>query len=1064
MHPFNNEPLQDPILSGRDSELEELKRFLDRAISGEGSIVFISGEAGTGKTRLVKEFLKKAEKTDAIILKGWCQSETAIPYFPFVEAFDSYLSLNDNAQAQYNFALNQNVKIKSWLSTIDPPKLITNIQDQPQVWKDRAFFGVAEELMLLAEKKVLILFLDDIHWADSASLSLLQYLARKVCFERILILASFRSEQLEINSRNNKSQLSMMLLSMDRDDLFSEIKLKNLQKDDVKKIAESMLKGKVDSDLVAMLTADCHGNPLYIVETIRMLYQKKSLFKKDGRWNFRIDNLEIPRKVKDIIQRRLETLKPLERKILDMASVVGEKFDPKLVAALVKREYPDVLIALNNIEKHTLIVHSEGNGFRFEHAKFCEMLYQKIPTLLKREYHFSVGKEMEAINLISTKFSASEIASHFIKSDNKMKTIEYSLKAGKDSLSQFSNVEAINYFSCVIDFTRNNAELLEEQELALEGLGDAYIARCMYEEAIKTFNQLANSQKGVIRLRALRKAMEAAFIKGDKPDLLLEYAKRAEDLQIYDPLEMGRIIKNKGRAYAWAGRGDSKLDLINYQTALGIFEEENSLFDIADVLWRIGEATFSLEGLGYLLRARSIFRELADIRKEISVSRAICTKFILLEQFSEARVELEKVIRTAEKIGAVNELARSMGLLGSIDQHEGKYREAISKTEKALEYIKKTDVKYLRSFNLGALIRLHSKLGNIQQADEYFEKIMKLPQEILKIGMVPFTIGLTKGVYLTSKGLWSESLQVFESLPSSLLKDSPFIRDYIWVLEKQGKIDRAKLLKEKAQKKRKETQKSLRNANIQIYILAPKTVSIGKIFEIRLDLVNVSTEVRTLGVIEGLLTSGCKIVSMPLFCSVQNDSIEFNNRLIKPFHVESMKIRMSFIDTGDFDFKPCLHYTTESGEKLSIEAKPITLNVKLDSSIKNEKLPTPFPKNKFEDTSKYTKKVFNYLVKAFENDYQIKKMPINECGWRTRMEIVRNTKVTMYSIYGRTGRGGKVTSELTNRSLVESRFFFGERGRGGKVLKMRICYDEGPLKNLISKSGEINNSKNSTGH
>ncbi|MEJ2241893.1 MAG: hypothetical protein P8Y18_07105, partial [Candidatus Bathyarchaeota archaeon] len=88
----------------------------------------------------------------------------------------------------------------------------------------------------------------------------------------------------------------------------------------------------------------------------------------------------------------------------------------------------------------------------------------------------------------------------------------------------------------------------------------------------------------------------------------------------------------------------------------------------------------------------------------------------------------------------------------------------------------------------------------------------------------------------------------------------------------------------------------------------------------------------------------------------------------------------------------------------------------------------------------------------------------NECGWRTRMEIVRNTKVTMYSIYGRTGRGGKVTSELTDRSLVESRFFLGERGRGGNILKMRICYYEEPIKNLISQPGDSNSLKNSTGY
>ena len=139
---------------------------------------------------------------------------------------------------------------------------------------------------------------------------------------------------------------------------------------------------------------------------------------------------------------------------------------------------------------------------------------------------------------------------------------------------------------------------------------------------------------------------------------------------------MGRIIKNRGRAFAWAGRGDTNLDIKDYETALEIFEDENSLVDIADALWRIGEMTFSPNRVGFLLRSRSIFRELCDVRKEMSVSRALGTAFILLERFSEARLELEKVLRAAEKLGAVDELAHSQGMLGLIDQCEGKYREA----------------------------------------------------------------------------------------------------------------------------------------------------------------------------------------------------------------------------------------------------------------------------------------------------------------------------------------------------------------------------------------------------
>jgi tetratricopeptide (TPR) repeat protein len=1028
--------LPDPILVGRERELEELKHFLDLSLKGKGTTVFISGEAGSGKTRLITEFLKNAKKKDVTVLAGWCLSEAAVPYFPFVEAFDSYIAMSEDRGAS---AVNQKMSLKSWLSATNQSELDEkSVNQQPQAWKDRAFHGVTEELLFLSARRPLVLVLDDIHWADSASLSLLHYLARKVGSERILIIATFRSEELFSESKGHPNQLFKVLLLMGRDALYKEIKLPNLSSRNMGRIAESMLNGRVDPELVEKLASESHGNPLFVVETLRMLHQQRSISKKDGQWHLCVDNFEVPRKVRDVFLRRLESLKPNQRKILDVAAVVGQKFNPKLVATAVSCDNADVLIALNEIAKRTLMVRSEGNSYRFEHEKFREMLYQEIPLLLKREYHLRVAEEMESANLRGGGVSVSDVAYHFVHADNKAKAIEYSLRAGRDAVSRFSNVEAIDHFSYVIESTTNDGEFINERESALEGLGDAYAANCMYAEAIKTFDKLAESEKGSLRLRALRKAMDAAFIKGDKPDLLLEYAKKAEKLASDDRLEMGRVISNRGRAFGWAGRGERNRDLADYEAALQIFEEENSLADVAEALWRIGEVGFRPEGLGYLLRSRAISRELDDVRKEIVVSRTIGTAFILAGLFPEAKRELRNVAKAAKKLGVFDELARAIGMLGLIDQYEGKLEEALSKSLKALEYIEKTDVNYIRSFDLADLLRLYSKLGDLKRADEYFDKITKLPPEVLSTVMVPFNVALAKGVYFAAKGIWKESNQIFEALPAAYLENSLFIRDYIWALEKQGRTDEAKVQRDKAKKKTEQNKKRLKHAKVQVSAMAPRKVLTGEAFELRLDIVNVANSLGNLVRVEGLMPSGSKVLSMPSFCSIQNGSINMDKRSIGPFQVETIKIKLSCASAGVFDLEPCLYYTAENGKLRSDKAKPFTITVQL-GSLKEKTREAELLRGTLEFKSEAAEKAFNYLVSAFKGDYLRRMMPMEKSGWRTLMEVARNAEVTMYSMYGRSGRGGKVSMELASLGVVESRFFLGERGRGGRVLKMRIC-------------------------
>jgi len=144
--------LVEPALVGRERELEELTRNLDSAIGGKGSTVFVTGEAGSGKTRLVNEFLKQARKKGALVLTGWCLSNATIPYFPFAVAFDPYFSsgLDENTGPQphgFQTGLRQPEQsatgvsgLAAWLSTPQQPERIGKPSAMtPQVWKDQAF-------------------------------------------------------------------------------------------------------------------------------------------------------------------------------------------------------------------------------------------------------------------------------------------------------------------------------------------------------------------------------------------------------------------------------------------------------------------------------------------------------------------------------------------------------------------------------------------------------------------------------------------------------------------------------------------------------------------------------------------------------------------------------------------------------------------------------------------------------------------------------------------------------------------------------------------------------------
>jgi tetratricopeptide (TPR) repeat protein len=1043
--------LDEPILVGRESELAELHRHVDYAIAGKGGTVFVSGEAGSGKTRLTNEFLTSAKNKGVMVLSGWCLSNAAVPYFPFVEAFESFLAENEDDKRMSS----QQLGLKTWLTAPSQPTELDNQEIMsPQAWKDQRFAAVTNELLFLSTEKPLILFIDDLHWADSASLSLLHYFSRAVVSERILILATFRSEEISSTNEGFAHPLLDTLRLMGREDLLKEVKLNNLSKPDVGRIAENMLRGNVGEELIEKLAEESRGNPLFVIESLRMLYENGALVQEKGHWRLAVDKLGIPTKVKDIILRRLSALKPNQRRTLDVASVIGDKFDPQLLGAVLNQDSLEVLETLNSVALSRSLVCVEGDYYRFDHAKSREVLYEEILLPLKKGYHERVGERIEALSQSAKWLPLSDLAYHYTQAGNRAKSIEYNLAAGKDALARFSNSEAIKHFKSVIQTIATSSDCFDQKIGALEGLGDAFFAAGLFEEATRTFENIAETAESkAAKLQALCKAVICCYWRGDS-NHGLELADKAKAYELVDRKEYARLQLYKGFVEGRSlGKAEEAIEEMT--AALTVFEEENSLPDIAKAL---AEISFAYPWVGRLedslsaaLRSVAFYEELADLRQQAFAIGRLGTSLCMCGFFQEALNAYSRANKLDEKIGDYNTMAFHFMMSGLLLETLGDNKAAVTQSMKGLEAAEKTDALYAKSLCFANLVREYSKLGQIDRAEEYSnmaEKLFSVDVALRSNINAVAQDQISKAVLLLHKGRWKEASDIFEkylTFNESLGKEG-----YAWALQKQGRMAEAKLQLEKAKKMRDAITVRFEHSNVRAYLAVTRKAETGEEIKVRLDIVNIGKRAAKISRIEDLVPFKYKISLLPADARIDGGSLDFAQKEIGALGTESIRLSLIPLEAGIFTVEPKAVYTDDAGALKTYAFRPITLTVKLKPSSPYTSALNQGETFKVEFGSEAAQKTFDFLVKAFNEDC-IRKFPIERSGWRTLMDIVKQGKISKYSAYGSACKQGNAIRELEQSSLIEARIFTGERGRGGKILKVRVAYYNKNLRRYVAQ-------------
>lgn len=746
----------EPTLVGRDNEIRQLRQHLDSAMAGKGTTVFIGGEAGVGKTRLVNEFLNQAEGIGVKVLSGWCLSEAAIPYFPFTEAFNAYMSTLSDEKVRSTITehlgitgwlrgptsldeasgatVAQRLGISGWLRGPEsPPKPKAHeILSDPKFERDRTFEVVAQAFLQLTAEEPLILFLDDLQWADHLSLALIHYIAKKCRNSRLLIVGTYRREEIVPAKEEGPPPLQDTMLSMRREDLLFKMDLNRLRRDDFPELITSLFRSTIGEEFVERLYEATEGNPLFTLETLNMLMDEGFLAEKEGNWMLTapIEKIGIPSKVQEVVVRRIARLGREERKLLDLAAVCGHSFRPDTLSRILTLDVVKVLQTLFEVEERHRLIRSEDSTFEFTHQSIREVMYGNLPGELRRVYHLRTAGCLEQVlaEKISDGYLA-DVAHHYVEGGAPEKAFEYLVELGEKAISIYANKQALEYLNKALEATQKDPSLATNENLfkiyKLRGrasilLGDppyikakndfdlmlqnataigdeSKIAEAHYWIAHAYHPYFINEQERDERMRHLTTAMELARKTGNKP------------------LE-GRVLRQIG----------------------------NTLYTKSDTID---------ESLKWYEEATKISRDSGDKATEGFCTFSLGVYYKDKGAFNRAKENLTRAIALQEERGGIPPMAPLFRLSIALTEL-GEYNEAISTAQRCLQRSRKYGSVHVESWILNTIGWFYHLLSSIELAIKYNNESLDCARKHggkLAMGAVPVALSNLGAVYLAQK-------------------------------------------------------------------------------------------------------------------------------------------------------------------------------------------------------------------------------------------------------------------------------------------------------------------------
>lgn len=451
-------PLARVNMLDREPALTQMQGWLERALAADSQVVFVTGEAGIGKTTVVEAFLEQvAAPHNVWVARGQCleQYGSGEAYLPVLDAF-SRLGREHHRSQQLIEILRHHAP--TWL--VQMPGLTSGaeremLQEQVLgVTRERMLREMAEAIEALTAERPLVLVLEDIHWSDYSTLDLVSFLARRRHAARLLLIGTYRP--LEVIVTEHPLRVVKQELQLHK--LCHELPLEYLTPEAV---AEFLLlkfpAHRFPAGLRAMIHQRTEGNPLFMINVLEYLVDEKIIAEQDGRWELQValDEVElgVPENIRNMIEKHIERLTPEEQRVLEGASVVGMDCSAVAMSAGLAEDVVRIEEICDGLaRRHHFLLPAylaelpDGTitpRYRFIHALYLDVLYKRVAPTRRAQIHGRIGERGERVYGDRVGEIAAELAVHFEESRDYVRAVKYLQLAAENAARRSADHEAV---------------------------------------------------------------------------------------------------------------------------------------------------------------------------------------------------------------------------------------------------------------------------------------------------------------------------------------------------------------------------------------------------------------------------------------------------------------------------------------------------------------------------------------------------------------------------------------------------------------------------------------------
>lgn len=988
--------------------------------------MFVSGEAGIGKSRSAVEFSKQCENLGIRVLHAKCVEEKKlIPYSAWIELIDR-VSEQLSATQFFKITGNYTNQIIRLLPNLELGRKKRRGDNQSPTLPERGrrpfYNSVTQFFLRLCKEKPTVIFIDDLQWADSASLEFLQFFHMRNRGHPILVVTLYQESD---RLRNLVDQLSESCVS---------IPLGRLQRSDVDEFVSTEF-ANPSKRLQQLIFSKTGGNPLFIQELISSLKEENIVvINQSGQSELKSGlRIRVPKNIREVIAARLNRLDHETIEILSIASVLGMESDMTALEKISGFPKEKLLETIRSAPNFAVL---EDNGvIRFTEELVRDELYGKLESEKRIEYHESAAAFLEQRYQDSkTSSIANQLAFHFIESGNPEKAVKYCVLAGREAALIYAHEEARTYLSLALHELKKFDQASEDQNLLkgeiLDQMGDQMELQGAIDESLQyrlqATEMLRNLAQGKIRAGDNYRKIGLVYnmLKLDLKSAMEYYGKAVEILEAEGPNPyLGYAYGDVALTHLWAG-----------DTCAAI-EAFDKALSVAKSLGVTGLQTLTMAEYAATLPANEWEKAKDLLTKSVQSARDLDFEEVAYSKYYAALLH------------AIMEGASAKSLRMFLD---------------GIAFCEKVDMLWpLFIHKIELALEVYLPLGEIRKARQIAVELYTISQNLA---------GRSAILDLASKMALGRVLFVANDIESSekmLAEVASKVTDFGSLqLLATARLDLASLYLEKkdyeqAAKYLNETYRILKKRGLTIESARYYVVMLSTMLELEARrkatdnerVENLMMELReTVKKINADWAYAYESYAEGLVHNIHG-KLDFSERSFEAsltiwkklgWRLEAAKTLLELANLQQLqkNFKESessLEQALEISKQAGAERYERIIEQRLQRVREYARISRSWD-SLLSDLS--TRAAFERLLEHFFEDRYVKQMALDNCGWKTLNDLAKICKLPRSSFYTSGSRGGEVFKELVKSGLVETRVYAGERGRGGNVLKMRAAYDK----------------------